>query len=330
MTEKKFRPMLSGVIDSDEDLDNLIYPVICSPKLDGIRALVKDNKFVTRSMKDIPNKAVQKYMEALTSIYPFLWNKDLSELDGELMFGHPSMSTDHDIFNKTTKALMSFDGEPELTYWVFDSFKNPEDTHTARAIDAGFLTHHISKALIQLYMEDLKVKIHFKVLESQVCYNSKQILEYENQCIEKGFEGIMIRKPDMPYKFGRSAKTKTQQHLLKLKRFADAEAEIIGFEELLRNENEQTEDAFGNSERASCQDQMVPGNTLGAFKVKGLCDNYKDIEFKVGSGFTQEERQRHWDDRDNLIGKVITYNYQPIGCKDAPRFPVFKGFREDF
>jgi DNA ligase-1 len=125
-----------------------------------------------------------------------------------------------------------------------------------------------------------------------------------------------------PYKCGRS--TLREGWLLKLKRFIDEEAEVVGFEEEMQNNNEKTRDAFGLSERSSHQDNKTGKERLGSFVVKNPRG-----EFKVGTGFTASQRQSFWERRDSLIGKVVTVKFFPIGIKDLPRHPVFKGFRND-
>ena len=319
MKDKKFRPILAGSIDDvEKDLKNLIYPVIASPKVDGIRTLITpEGQFVTRSMKPIRNKFLQKELAYLIEDL----GKSLS-LDGELTFGEPENVTHPEVFNQTTSAVMSGDGEPICTYWVFDSTDIPDMWYRVRFAQASGAVYDVNK-------KDIFGSINFRLLGHVICRTPEEVLGYEEECLEQGFEGIMLRKPDMPYKFGRSAKTITQQHLLKLKRFEDAEAEIVGYEELMHNDNEATKDAFGKTERSTCQENLKPGGTLGALKVIGVGGLYDDVLFKIGTGFDHELRNQLWLDRGKNLNRTITYKFQACGSKDAPRFPVFKGFRGD-
>ena len=67
--------------------------------------------------------------------------------------------------------------------------------------------------------------------------------------------------------------------------------------------------------------------TLGAFVV-----DYKGNSVDVGSGFLDSERISFWNDRDNLIGRVIEVQYfEETANKQGGislRFPVFKELRE--
>ena len=131
-----------------------------------------------------------------------------------------------------------------------------------------------------------------------------------------------MRRLSSPYKFGRS--TLKEGYLLKVKKWEDSEARIVGYENLQTNLNEAVIDERGYTKRSSAKEGKVDTESLGALFVKDL---QTGVEFKVGSGFTQDERERMWADQDNLIGKIITYKYFPVGVKDKPRFPIFKGFR---
>lgn len=94
----------------------------------------------------------------------------------------------------------------------------------------------------------------------------------------------------------------------------------------MHNDNEQTEDAFGNSERSSKKENMRPGNTLGALLVR----KSDGIEFKIGTGqgLTAELRKEIWDNKDKYLGKLAHYRSQPHGVKEKPRIPVWHGFRD--
>ena len=102
--------------------------------------------------------------------------------------------------------------------------------------------------------------------------------------------------------------------MLKLKIFKEAEASIIGFEELLHNDDTSTHK----------KENQVPGDTLGALIVRN-----GDLEFKIGSGFNLQQRSEIWHNRDSYIGKRVTYKYQELTKYGKPRFPTYKGVRYD-
>jgi DNA ligase-1 len=276
----KFQPMLASPVV----LENVVYPVMCSPKYDGIRCIIKDGVALSRKLKPIPNRHIQSM---LASCPP--------NLDGELII-------DGKTFNQIQSAVMSEDGEPEFKYCVFDIINKYE--YSDRVND----------------LMEMELPECCEIVVPLLVETEEELLKYETECLAEGYEGIMIRSPDGPYKFGRS--TPKQGYLSKLKRFEDAEATIVGFEELQHNMNEATEDERGYTKRCHKKAGMIPAGTLGAFVVRD-----GDKEFKVATGMTAEERQLYWDTQDEMLGKLVKYKFQPSGAKDLPRFPTFLGIR---
>lgn len=287
------KPMLAGKC---LDVAKLKYPVYVTPKLDGIRALMIDGKLVSRNFKSIPNNYIRKTFE---DILP-------DNIDGELILNGEKESGAE--FGKTTSAVMSEDGEPDVKYYAFDYVKgNISKPYTERILD------------LQKSIKSSKVII----LSPVKINNEKELLKYEAECLAKGYEGVMIRSGDGPYKCGRS--TEREGYLLKLKRFEDSEAEIIGFEEQMSNQNEAEEDAFGRTKRSQAKAGMVAADTLGHLIVK---DVKSGIDFGVGSGLNDAIRDEIWKNKKKYMGKIIKYKFQPYGVKEKPRLPIFLGFRE--
>jgi len=299
------KPMLSA--DISDNLDKLVYPVYASAKLDGIRCIIKDGKPLTRTLKPIPNRFVQNYL----SSYLF------QQLDGELIVG---AANDKNVMQKTTSGCMSFDGEPDFTFWVFDFYTEYDQKYSKRLdmLREGFTATSNSKpAGLQTYSR-------LKLLNQKLINNEQELLTFERECLANGYEGVMLRNPDGLYKFGRS--TIKEGSLLKLKRFQDSEALVIGAEELMHNANEATVDNLGHTKRSSQQSGKIPGDTLGALLVRDVATG---IEFSIGTGFTAQQRDELWQlhRSGTLVGKFAKYKHFPSGVKQAPRFPVFLGFR---
>ena len=288
----KFKPMLAEKI---LDLTALNFPRLASPKLDGIRAVIIDGVVMSRSLKPIPNAYVQK----------LFGKSELNGLDGELILGDPCS---RNVFRDTTSAVMSRDGEPPVTYYVFDNFTVASESFSER--------HKAVYAIVRNCVPLCEIVPQIPVA------NLAELEALETKFLEAGYEGVMLRLPEAPYKFGRS--TVKQGHLLKLKRFMDSEAEIIGFEEQMHNTNEATRDALGRIERSSHKAGMEGKGTLGAIQVR---DIKSGIEFDIGTGFDDSMRSIIWAAKEQYLGLLVKYKYFPTGSKDKPRFPVFLGFR---
>ena len=129
----------------------------------------------------------------------------------------------------------------------------------------------------------------------------KDIVKQElDKQIELEHEGIMVNLADAAYEGKRT------KNILKVKAMQDCDLKIIGFEE-----------GTGKNK-----------GTLGAIIV-----DYKGFEVKVGSGFTNQDRDYFWANQKELLGRVITVQYfeETTNKKDnslSLRFPVYLELRE--
>jgi DNA ligase-1 len=284
-----FKPMLA----SDADLATLRFPVIASPKLDGIRAIVIDGVVMSRSLKPIPNKYVQSLFA----------NREY--FDGELIVGDPTSKT---VYRDTVSHVMAHDKTDfDVRFYAFD--------HVAEL--AASYSDRCKKLKPLAKTPNSRVRLH----DSKIINNEAELLAYEAECLELGYEGLILRDPNSKYKCGRG--TAKEQIILKLKRFVDDEAVVTGFEERMHNGNEATKNELGRTARSSHKANLVPMGTLGALQVK-----FNGIDFNIGTGFDDATRAEIWANRKAYLGKLAKFKHFPIGTKDAPRHPVFLGWRD--
>ena len=288
----KVKPLLSCEVS----LDKIRLPVFISTKLDGLRAVVIDSVVYSRSLKPIRNKYVQK-----------LFGKpEYNGMDGELVVGDVYAK---DVFQKTTSGVMSAEGEPDVKFYIFDICNRPEETFTARR----FILHN---KLENLPSDSKVVMLQQHYVET--LYDLQQYLEDERI---KGGEGLICRNPDGKYKYGRS--TPKEQLSVKLKFFSDSEFKVVGFEELHSNTNEQTINELGYLTRSTHKQNQIPMGILGSLVLE-----FGDLTFKVGSGFTMEQRSEIWKNQHSYLGKFASVRYMEVGVKQLPRCPTFKGWRD--
>lgn len=292
------KPMLSATCD---DIQMLNFPVLASPKLDGYRCLILDGLAVLRSLKVVPNEHIR---EALS-------HGGLNGLDGELVVGDPKAP---DCYRTTSSGVASHGGRPDWTFWVFDDFTRPELPFTERLANA--------KARVSGLNRELKPRV--KIVPHVLKKTPEDLHEYEAQHIIAGYEGVMVRDPDGAYKYGRA--TAREGSLLKIKRFTDGDARIVGFEEQMHNANPAKKNKLGQTERSSHKENMFPKGTLGALKV---VDTQTGVDFDIGTGFTDAERLEIWINRPLWKGKLVKYKSLAVGVKERPRHPVYLGPRTD-
>lgn len=281
--------MLKPMLASPVDFDLLKYPCYVSPKIDGIRCLIVDGKAMSRSLKLLPNL----YLQSLS--------KDiLHGLDLEITVGEPNLPN---VMQTTTSGVMSIEGEPDFQLHSLDIWNMPGVSFINR--------FSILTALSSI-----------KAVRQIICYDRHEVEQELEKYLAAGYEGAMIRNPNATYKFGRS--TAREGALLKYKKFADDEAEVIDFVELMHNDNPAFEGELGQTKRQMLQRYMVGMGTLGSLRVKSTLWNQP---FNIGTGFDAATRQKIWDNRKIYLGKQVKYKFFEIGTLFAPRFPVFLGWR---
>lgn len=286
------KPMLACEYDEGKAQ----FPYLATPKIDGIRCLIINSTPVSRSLKPIRNKYIFDSLSSLPEGF-----------DGELTVGSN--------FQSCTSGIMTVEGEPDFTYTVFDHVVDPLEPYHSRV---ERLKSYVDRQFLPSYLT---------ILEPTWIYNETDLENYANWCFLRGFEGVILRSPESPYKFGRS--TARENYLLKVKTFSDSEAQIISLNEKFENCNPQQINALGYAERSSHKENLVGARTLGSLVVK---DIHNQVEFKIGTGFDDKLREKIWNTPEEYIGKVVKYKYMPHGEKDKPRHPVFLGFRhpDDF
>lgn len=284
-----FRPMLACKMPRLEDLR---YPLLASYKMDGIRAVMRDGVLMSRSMKPLPNAAIQKRLSGFAA---------LEGLDGELIVG----PHDNSVYRRTMSAVMRVSDDPTdaTIWWIFDR------------VGDGSFENRLARAEVVV-----KNTPHIRVLPHRWVTCEDDVLATHQAAVENGFEGLILRDPAGLYKQGRS--TAREQGMVKVKMFDDSEAEILGWVELMHNANEATTSEIGLTKRSSHKANKVATGKMGALKVR---DRVTEVEFEIGTGFTDGDRANtdQW-----WVGRIVKYKFFAGGVKDKPRFPVFLGFRD--
>lgn len=292
----RFRPMLGKTI---KDPEQLRYPLLGSPKLDGIRALVLANEdVVSRKLKCIPNRWVQETFGLST----------LSGLDGELIAGDP---TEPGCWNRTDSAVMSVehDRSVPLRFYYFDRWDQPDVPFSRRL--ASIRVRH-----------PLVVPVPQALITGPV-----ELRRFHRNIVAKGYEGTMYRDPQGGYKHGRS--TLSEQLLLKHKDFEDCEVKIIGMKEERENRNPQTRSLLGYAKRSSHKANKVGKGVVGSLLVRAVNGYFKGREFPVGMGISDELGRDAMQHPRRYLGRLATVRYRIESGADKPWNCRLVGLRRD-
>ena len=145
--------------------------------------------------------------------------------------------------------------------------------------------------------------VDYEVINFDKKNGQDKFASMNKEALEKGFEGLMIKPNDNYYECKRS------HAWLKIKPFIEVTLKIIDIQE-------------GTGKHSG---------KLGAFHVEGD-DDGKFFSLSVGSGLTDEEREKFWASKDKLIGRLVEIRADAItqsieGEHYSLRFPRFKNFR---
>lgn len=293
------KPMLA----SDADLSKIKFPVMIQPKVDGVRGLVINGKLVGRSLKTHANRHV-------TDLFS---QRQFEGFDGELFFGADPAAPD--LCRTTTSAVNRIEQRPFITFAVFDWLHEdvrglPYFQRLSQLFD--YMGKGIDKRQYPIMM-----------LPTRRVFTLDELEAADTAHLDWGYEGTIVRDPNGLHKQGRS--TVREGGLLRIKRFVEEEALVIGLTEGQHNGNEAKTNELGRTERSSHQENMVPNGMVGNL----LCRDLKTgMEITVAPGtMTHEDRRYNWENQDKVIGQIIKYKCFPIGVKEKPRFPTFQCFR---
>lgn len=218
--------------------------------------------------------------------------------DGELTLKDKGSLSDNEAFRVATGVLNSDSvNKTVICYTIFDMIPIKDfDSPTPQT------TYRYRREILNQFAQRIgDTDGAVKVLP--VLYHGtdqSKIDELLEQMVREDKEGLMINT-DVPYRRTR------HKGILKVKRFYTMDLPIIRCEE--------------GTGRLS--------GTLGAFVLK-----YKENEVKVGSGFTDEQREQFWNNRDDMEGLLCEVKYKEISQDkgtglESLQFPVFVGIRTD-
>lgn len=287
----------------------LRFPYFASYKLDGYRAFHEGDKLLTSSANPVTNAYTQDLFTNRTLAgAPFL---DFTGLDGELVVG---AWNDPRAFHNTSGPVRKKTGEPDVRWYIFDDRTYPGNAFAHRSQDA-------CRRVEEMHARGFD---RIDYLPQRMVLNLEQMLAFEKEAVDAGFEGIMLRDPNGRYKFGRS--TVKENLLLKVKRFITEEARIVGIIEQMENLNEADVDNFGRSKRSENKDNMIGTGMAGAFTVES---SKWPRPFQISAtSLTHEERKQVWENQGEYLNELARYKYFPHGVVDVPRHGMFEALRD--
>jgi DNA ligase-1 len=283
--------------DSKKHEKKMTGDVYVEPKLDGVRVITicdvdKDEvKMFSRNGKELTN--FPKILEQFDSM--------MDQMGESMVFDGEVMSDDFQTLMreihrkggaKTDDAVLNvFDCLP------LDYFKIGE--------------YEMTLAKRKQILDDFRFgpnisRVEYVRMNLDEDDGQKMFADYNKLCIDKGFEGIMVKPIAGSYECKRSSLW------LKVKPFIEVSLKVVDVEE-------------GTGRNVG---------KLGALVVEGT-DMDKFIKTNVGSGLTDADRETFWKAKDKLLGQIVEVRADAITQNQDtdnewslrfPRFLRFRGF----
>lgn len=267
--------------------------IAIEPKLDGIRcfAIVEnsDVNLYARSGKLIKNFDASIGQE-LISLGDGCY-------DGEIM-GKDFISLMRQAYRKDTVDLAG-------TYFAIFDFLSLEEWNSKASVTSCFARYdELVKRFTGKTPEGLGMGIipkqSFKYLEvvqrSYITPVMSVIQGLHDKYVKEGYEGAMIKDISAPYKFGRGFE------VMKYKDFHDVDLPIS---------------------------QLLEGTGKHSDKLGSVVVCFNGVNVQVGSGFSDDLREKIWKNKNSFVGRMIEVRYQEVTPDGSLRFPTFVCFRND-
>ena len=281
---------LAKPYEGKQDIFNGQY--LTSRKLDGIRCVtvIREGliKFYTRKGKEFQTLNV-----LLESVKNLGINNGV--LDGECCIVDENGLEDFPAIMKQWNKKDFTIKNPKYLIFDFLTLEEFDSKTSIRTFDERYTE-------LKTTIKDTKT---IEVLE-QLYLTEENFNKMQETVQEKGWEGLIVRKADVPYKGKRST------DILKIKTFFEDDFKVVDIK---------MEDiSYAKKGEGQVHEMMMKSVSI-LYKKKYPVD--------VGSGWTRKQRQEYYKDPKKIIGKIITIQHfgqseDSKTGKPSLRFPTLK------
>lgn len=230
----------------------------------------------------------------------FLKNGEV-DFDKELLEKIYAPMPSKELFKKTT-SIVNSDAEDKrnINIWLYDmtpleNFDKMEDFDMPVEERKTELRNRLYK------IKDKCPHLKETVFLYEGKFDNVLIQKLLKQVVALNQEGMMINVYGSKYEFKRS------KNMIKVKQMYPVDLRVV---------------------------DVLEGSGANKGKVGALVVNYKGSPLKVGSGLSKEQREQFWNNKELILGKIITIKYfeETTNKKDnkkSLRFPIFLEVRND-
>lgn len=270
--------------------DNGKLHIMAQPKLDGerCRAVWDGEKYILLSSEENQFIATPHINMALNKL-PDFWRGN--ELDGEIYIHGKSREYIHSIVSRTNELHPDY---LSAQFHIFDMPGSAEFSGMSSQLSRITEKNRMFACLAEPWINEV-----LRNVPTAIASDLETVWKFYDRYLADGYEGIILRHPDAPYKRGRDWR------MLKFKPSKSDTYKIVGWKEEISIHGE-------------------PKGRLGAL----VCEDRYGNQFSVGSGLDDAKRVGYWAIRASLPGKWVKINYQRLSVHGIPLEIVFDGIVE--
>ena len=285
------KPMLAKQADKVTNKKIFDKEWLASRKLDGVRCLMyyKDGEVHTASRGGEHYDYSTEHIRTNPNLVSFFERNPNVILDGELFRRFKSLQQ---ISGAARMEKNAYECD-WLQYWIYDCYI-PEVKASNRIKKLEEIAKDYSIPIYHSPKED-ELNTSIFILEHIKVSGWDNIEALHDTYVSEGFEGVVIRNPDKPYKPGGRT-----NDMIKVKKYKSEDFKVIGYKLGLRGSEDMT---------FTCE--LKDGRTFEAMPV--------------GDRATKEEYVENFEDKYKGHKAECTYfNYSDEGIPTQPKLRVFR------
>lgn len=297
-------------LDTPKVIKMLPNRIVCQYKIDGYRLnihvpLVGAVKICTRNGKEV--KGYNDLEQEAATILPKGYVYDGEIVDPALFdwIAKNSQSDEvvaacRDLFSQAMSHAFSKEDNKQGIFNMFDMVPMKEWVTNRTTETLEIRTNRINEMIKPLDLKHITVVPTSRVYLKSNPDDLREIVELFHKFLNVGWEGLMLKNWDAVYEFKRT------KNLLKMKLMDTIDLVVT---------------------------DVYEGTGKYTGMLGGVYVDYKGYQVGVGSGWSDEQRQYYWQDKNKIVGKTIEIAYQAESSnKDGGlslSFPVVKKVRDD-
>lgn len=286
-------PEFNVMLCSEFERERVEYPCLAQEKLDGCRALLftePNGKYSFRSRKGLVFEDLNIFKNEINKTFNSGW-----VIDGELLVldgsgGYLPRKKGNGICNKAIKGTISEKEANNLVFVAWDAISL--DTFKGEKESQGTLERFNNLKSVMGPNRNVDDPCKIKLVKTHILNNEKDILRLFTEFTDTGAEGIIVKNSNQIWEGKRS------KGWMKMKIETEMELEI-----------EEVIEGLGKH-----------AGRLGTLKCK---DASGSLRVGIGGGYSDDQREEFWVDRNNLKGKVITVRYNELISNDQGDISLF-------